>query len=478
MPPWAARILLGHWGGSAVVATTTVLTSLLFSLVLALVGRQSGMGVRDTLTVMAGLMTGAFGADVRGSVRGVGADVGAFPLTITLLSLGLTVMVFRRVTAAYACASDAVVAAGRAALMSALAMMVAALVFTTRSDQTRVGASPAGAFFLTLIIVLMVLGLTVLMRRDWLRAGATRVVHDWVRAPLLGLVAMLLLLPVAGVVAALAVLLFGSGTSGYTTTLTGEQWRLIVVSAIAYAANIGLWTLTLGAGGKVGVFGLEQFLDLIQGISSSLGGDVEEIPLGGRLTWFTGTFHEPGLWVAVALTPLCLALAAVIVVRAAGFRARTDRTGPAALRGLTLWLVSLLLAVPFAVRLANVHTRIDGPLGISLSPTVGASGAGATFLLGAYALVAALVVALAAGALDRPTLRASIAAIGRRLPQQAAAASPRGPYSASGSRQPPPPPGARQPSYAPPPHAPPRRPGSVGPPPGPPPPGPPSRPAP
>ena len=430
LPSWALKVLTGNWIGSATVAGAVVGTSLALALVLTLIGHQSGMGVRDTLTLMTALMTGAFGADVGGSGGGVEAHVGAFPLTITLVTLAVAVVVFRRVTAGYQRASDAVADAGRAALISGLAMMVFALVFTTKSDGTKLGASPVGAFFLTLLIVFLLLALVVLMRRDWLRTRVTQVVHDWVRAPVLGLAAILVALPFAGIIAALAVLLFGSGTSGYTSSFSGGDWRLSVIGVIAFAGNLGLWAVTLGTGGKVGVFGLDKYADLINGLSSSLGGDSRDIPTGGRLGWFTTTFHEPGLWVTLVLTPACLAFGAYAVVRASGYRSRTDATGPVALRGLALWVASLLVAVPYFVRLANVHTRIDGPFGIALSPAVGASGVGATFLIFLYALVVAIVVALAVGVLDGAALRASAAAIGRQLQQRPGSAPPSAPPGA------------------------------------------------
>ena len=409
------RALLGaNPAGAVLVAGALVGTSLVVSLMLSLIGRQDGMGVRDTLTMTTALMAGAFGADLEGSIQGVAGQVGAVPLTITLITLAVAIIVFRRVTAGHQRASAGLLLAARSAVAAALVMMAFARAFTTTSDGARVGVSVLGAFVLTLVIVFLVLALVVLLRRDWLRSRFLRALYEWAAAPVLGLAVALALLPLAGLIAGLAVLLFGSGTSAYTSSLSGGEWRLVIVGAIAYAGNLGLWAITLGASGTVGVFGLQHYLDLINGFAGAWGGDGLGLPTGGRLTWFTGTFQEPGLWVSVALTPLCLALSAYGVVRASGVRRRADPCRPLALRGLALWVVSLLGAVPCVVRLANVHAHLVGPFGISLTPTVGASGVSATFLLVGYAAVVAVVTAVVVGALDVAACRAFLAAVGRR----------------------------------------------------------------
>ncbi|MEP9384009.1 hypothetical protein [Nocardioides sp. KR10-350] len=449
MTDQAIVILRSGWRTAGTVAAATVGSALLLSLVLAFVGKQPDVSVHDTFTLMTALMTGAFGASFGGSAEdsgiSVNASASAIPLTITLVALAATVIVFRRATAGYGRPLEALIDALRAALICGLVMMIFALVFTADSDGTKIHASAVGAFFLTLILVFGVLAVTVLLRRDWLHAHWAQLLHDWARAPILGLVAVFALLPVAGIIAALAVLLIGKGSSGYTGDFTGADWRLVVIGVIAYAGNLGLWAITLGTCGKVGVFGIDQILSMVSSLSESLGGDSQEFPTGGRLTWFTGTFHEPGLWVTVVLTPLLLAAAAYAVVRATGYAGKGHPAGPSALRGLLVWVVALLVAVPIFVRVANLHAHVEGPFGIDLSPAVGASGVGATFLLFAYALIIAAILAFALGLLDAATVRRAGAAVRTRLQEP----SPTG-YGQQGYGRPPagPPGGPTQPPPA------------------------------
>ena len=456
LPPWVRRALVGNWAGSAAVAGAAAGTALLVSLVLAILIRQPGMSVHDVLVATAGLASGAFGADVVVSGTGESGGVGAIPLTITLAVIAATVLTFRRVTATYTRGSDGILDAARAALIAAIVMMIVALALRAHVGAQTVHASALGAFFLTLIDVFLFLALAVLLRRDWLRSRIAQVVHDWVRAPVVGLVTMLYLLPIAGAVAALAMLLFGSGTGDYTSGIDASGWRGIVGGVIAYAANGGLWAITLGSCGKVGVFGLDDLKSILSALTSG------SIPSGGRLTWFTGTFHEPGLWVCVVLAPLVLASGAYAVLRACGGpgplgRGATPAARRPALRDLAVWVGSLLLAVPYAVRLANVHFHAGADdYGIHLSGGLGAFGLGATFLLFLYALIIAALLGLATGVLDGPAIRSATAAIGRQLQQRPGAPAgekpsyPQQPYP----QQPPAP-------YAPPPPA-----GPSGPPPG------------
>lgn len=409
---WPARLLLERWGSSLAVAATAVGSALLLSLVLALVVKQPAMSMHDTLVLMSMLANGAFGADALVDRGAIGGGVGAIPLTVTVVVAAATVVVFRRVTARDRCGADGLVVAGRAALVAGLAMMGVALGLRATVAGATVRASAIGALVLTTLVLFVVLAIAVVTRGDWLRSRPARVAHDWARAPVIGLATMVCVLPLAGGVAGLAVLWLGSGSSGYTAGYDADQWRAIIGGAIAYAGNGGVWAVTLGSGGRVALFGIDDLQSLISRLAPV------DLPTGGRLTWFTGDFHEPGLWVCVVLAPAVLAAGAYAVVRAA--RARRGAPGPTQpLRGLVVWGLALLGAVPVAVRCANIHLHAGvEDYGIHVAGGFGAFGLGATFLLVGYAVLVAVLVGGITGGLSRRAIRSAVAALDARLRQR------------------------------------------------------------
>ena len=80
-------------------------TSGLASLALALLAKPADFGIDNTLTLVAVIMTGAFGADlvVDGQDEGFeGAGGGGWiPLTVTVLTFGAAIWAFRRMVRAY-----------------------------------------------------------------------------------------------------------------------------------------------------------------------------------------------------------------------------------------------------------------------------------------------------------------------------------------------------------------------------------------
>ena len=172
-----SRLLVGNWLGASVVAASALLTSGVLSVVIALLGKPVDFGLDNSLTLVAVLMTGAFGADLTAELGVLGVDaeasIAAFPLTITVATLAVAVLVFRRVTAGYTRALDAVADAARASVILGLALMIIALVFRAdsrefgrgwgaelgRSLDARIefGASAAGAFGLGTLLMFVVL---------------------------------------------------------------------------------------------------------------------------------------------------------------------------------------------------------------------------------------------------------------------------------------------------------------------------------
>lgn len=355
------------------VALTAVLTSGVFSALVGVGSKQRVVSARNTVTLIGALWTGTFGADSslggRGTIAGlltVGVDVGVgfVPLTITLVTMAATIRVFRRVTRDCVQAREALWVAGGAALLAGAAMAVVALVMqSSRGDlahdlpaiplpsgfELHAGPQVGVAFLLTVAAVAVVLAGAVLLRRDWLGPGLAVTAHDVLRAPLVALGWLLALTPVAGAVVALVVLIAGRGPferAELTSGFGARDWLAVAVLVVAYAANIGVWALTLGAAGR------------LQVTASGLG---EQATLGHHLPFFTGDqVQEPSLWICVAIAPLLLICSAYVVVRAA-------RSRGAVVSGLVIWVAGLLVLVPLMVRESAAHVTVTGtglqPLG-------------------------------------------------------------------------------------------------------------------
>jgi len=363
------------WRDAGVVAMTAVLTSGLFAAVVGLGSKQREVSARNTVTFVGSLWTGAFGAGSsvsgRGSIAGlltVSGDVSVtfVPLTITVVTMAATLGVFRRVTRDRTRARDTLLDALLAALLAAVPMLVVALlvrggvsgVDLPAGVSLQAGPDPLRAFLCTFATVAVVLGAAVLVRRA----------HDWVAAPLVAFAWLLALTPVAGAVVALAVLLTGRGPFERLEVGGGgfdaRDWLAVTVLVIAYAANVGVWALTLGGVGRLQV---------------GAGGLGQHAVVGHRLTFFTAhPVHEPSLWVCVALTPLLLAASAYVVVR----RCRGGTRG-GVLRALGLWLAGLVVLVPLMVHASALHLSMRGvglqPVGgllTGLIPTLTCPGSG------------------------------------------------------------------------------------------------------
>lgn len=461
-------VLYGNWVVALSVALTAVLVSGLLATVLGLVAKPADIGVDNTLTFIAVLMTSAFGADLvvhsaSGTFDG-GASVGLFPFTITICTLATTVVVFRRATVSYSRALDAIADGMRAAVLAAVPMTAIALIFRAdndkfgstslrywessgRRDLLEIGSSAVGTFFLTILILSVVLAVSSLGRRDWWGPRVAKA-HDWFAAPLAGCAALTLLLPVAGAIGVAAILLFGEDN---TDGLSTDGWMTLIGLSVAYLANIGFGVMVLGSGGRLGV--------QAQG-SGRIGGSrsrdsYEEFH---RLTWFTSDApqpHEPGLWVSLVVVPVVLLLAVLIVARRSGRR-------EAILGNVLRFVAGLLVGIPLLVRLCSMHASadvnskgrdvIDGLIDGSArgSAFVGAAGVDTTFELALYALAVGLFIAGVTGAIDVNKLRGHAGQVARTMTAPAAPGATHGPTTGPDQQahvsQPPYP---RQPSWQP-----------------------------
>lgn len=406
-----SRLLVGNWLGAGLVAASALVTSGVLAVALALLGKPTDFGWDNSLTLVAVLMTGAFGADLSAEfgTSGFEADaaIGAFPLTITILTLVAALLVFRRVTASYTRGIDAVADAVRAALIFGLALMVIALVFRSdtrefgrgwgaelsRSFDARIafGADAAGAFFLGFLILLVVLVGACLVRGGWWSPRVEKV-RDWVAAPLYGVGIFAVLLPVVGAIGFLLLMVSGDAVDDATDP-SGEDIRITIALVVSMLASGGMWLLGLGAGAA---FGTQ---------SGGTDGDASDTH---HLAHFTD--ESPGLWAAPAVMLATVVVTALLVAR----RAPRRRVA----LNLLVWVAAVLVTTPLFVRLSGLHASIDvSGEGDEYEGwgSIGLVGWQATLLLTLVALLVALIVAWRAGGLDVTRLRTQARDLGQRV---------------------------------------------------------------
>lgn len=274
----AARL----WRPVVLVAAAAVGTPTLLALLCALLARQPGMGAGDTVALAGALLGGTYGAPVSFSGMMLSGHLGATPLTLTIATLAATVWVWRRTSRPVADVAEALVgAAGAAVLSSVVTVMLVAVAGSGQVTLGRVSGltfrgSPGWAFLGSLVMVAVVLLVCVVCRCDWL-PGALHPVSEAVRPAAAGVATLVMLLPVVGILTGLA----GGLTAGHHAPLhlAGAQARAGAAGAIAYVADLGVWSLVLGAGGRIGVSGFESVLGLA---SRFLNVDV---PGPARLGW-------------------------------------------------------------------------------------------------------------------------------------------------------------------------------------------------
>lgn len=442
------RLLAGNWTGSALVALTMLVTAGVLSLVLALMAKPDDFGIDNSLTGVMMIMAGIFGADsfINGEFEGESFEVSAytssFPLTATIITFAVGVLAFRRMVRSYPSVLPALGDAVRVAVFVAVPLFVGSLVFRSDleelgggwisdaaaeaegGDSATWGASAPSALFVGFGLVVFVLGLTCLARRDWW-PGRSKPVAEWVAPAIQGVALMAALLPLCGLIG-LALIGFGpDNDNDLHETTTDEKWAAIATIA-GGLGNGGQALLGLGSGAELGAAG--EFEG--EGEFSSEDQSDEEFH---RLAWFAGDQgEEPALWAAPAV------LLAVLLGCAAWVASRSREISDV-LRNLAVWCALLLIAVPWLTRLANLHgagtLEYDGDEA-DFSGYVGLAGGEATFYIFLIAIAAALVVAMLRGALGGAQLRA---ALGRFQLNPAAGTPPLPPPPAYPPPPPPPP---------------------------------------
>lgn len=444
------RVVTGNWIGSAGVAAVILGTAGVLSAVVGLLAKPEDFGIDNTLTLVAVILAGTFGADFVASGSGSGFDeswdlaisISAFPLTITILALAAGVLAFQRLVRNYPRPGAALGDAVRVALLVALPLFVLALVLRSDLDElgrgwfaqaaaemefgddATWGAGQAGAIFLPLVLVAFVLALTCIAHRDWW-TGRARAVVEWVAPSLHGLAAIVVLLPLSGLVG-IGLLMFGDDR--VDEEIDSDDAIAVWSGIAAFVANGGFALLGLGSGAPVGTADREHGSDGTDASNSDW----------HRLAWHAGDGgNEPGLWAAPLVLLVMLVFAALAVASATRDRSQL-------LRNLLCWTGSLLVVVPVLARVANGHVVFSVESGADdyeSSATVGVEGAQTTVLVAAIALLVSLGVALARGGLDPAQLKAAL----RRIQ-----ANPGRPQAPGATQAPPPPPPGPPPSGPPP----------------------------
>lgn len=401
------RLVVGNWIGAGMTALAALFLTGLLSVVLALIAKPADFGVDNTLTLAAVIAAGSFGADLVMDLDLGEADAtlsfGMYPLTVTLIVLVVSVVVFRRGLRGYTSPYRALGDAARSALIFGFGLLIPALVFRSDNDETGrgwgraldedefgeadFGSYAASAFFLGFLIFFTVLALVVLLRSDWWHEGLRRV-HAWVAAPLYGHATTFALLPFVGLV---GWLLLGFGEPSLTENdPTGDDLQALLTLVFGLLASGGVWLIALGAGASAG-------------FDSEGTGEPDEEEW--HHLWGQITEDEPGLWAAPVVMLAVLLASALVVVR-------KSEVGTV-LRSLVVWVGSLLAVVPLLVRLSGAHiageTSFQGD-DYDYDAYFGAHGVQATFYLTGIALLVAVVVAALTGNLDAAKLRRDVSA--------------------------------------------------------------------
>ncbi len=346
------RLLGGSWLGPALVALTAVGVAGLLSTVVALLVKPTDFGLDNSLTLVAWLTTGAFGAGLDVDVRAAGAsaqaNISAASLTVTLVSLACAIGVFRRVTRRHPNAGAALFDALRAALLAALALLVLALVFRSDGSEfgrgwgqelarifdARLGFAPSavGSFLGGLLVVLLALGGATLTRTDWWPDRLRRAA-DLVTAPAYGLASFALLLPVVGLLG--LVLTVATGETVEDSDPTEDDVWASLGLFFALLGNGGYWLLGLGAGAGFGARGTSS-----EGSSDH---DVHHLAHYAGGAW--------GLWLAPVLMLAVVVLTTWVVVR----RSAREHL----VRDLLVWVGVVLVSGPVWTWLSGLHAGMQ-----------------------------------------------------------------------------------------------------------------------
>lgn len=418
------NVLAWDWKGPLRVAGSMLGVSFIMSLIFAFMTKPSGtnFSARTMLTYIASYWNGTFGADVTGGGNGSSFGAGATPLTLTVVTLMVGIMVFRNATRNYASGISAILFAVRAALFTVLPLLIVSWAITMGSSDiskygsstsdhswsslglqffgsdtpgfwggssaTSIGVSSTATFFFTLLLVVLTLSSVVLLRADWFAVGVVAKVRAYLVAPLRAFGWLMLAVTVVGLVfnifvlAAQAIDHHSIVPAGGGQHLKFQDWITLIGLLIAYSANAGLQAVGLGSAVQFGSF--------TSGSMSGSGAPNSAHLLG---YWAGGSQFDFGVWSALLIAPAVLGFVAVKTLKANG----ADHK--ASLRSVWTAPVGWLALIPIVVVFANWSLSGSSSGGESGGITAGLDSLGATFLIPLYLLIIGLLVAWFTGVL-------------------------------------------------------------------------------
>ncbi|GAB2973477.1 hypothetical protein GCM10027076_08190 [Nocardioides montaniterrae] len=346
------------WIGPLRVALTLLFTSGVLALILGVAGRPAVPGAHYTfhlnMTWLGWLWTSVFGTNLGAgaSYQGAhaGASLGAWPLTLTVLTFAAGIWMFRRSTVTETRPLALLGFALRTSVMVAVPLFIVSWIARShvsdivRLDRSRdipsemskvdigfhVGPSTVGALFMPILTVFIVLALSTLLRADVFGARFEKL-RGWFAGAVKGAAALLVVSIPAGIIGELA--MWFARPHADQTHLTFHQGVNLAAGFGGWASNVGLGMLSLGSFGTVGVGGQVSVAHIATSVHK------------GAL-WLaqdhSGSQGDKGVYVAFVLAPLILAFMAWRVSR-----------GTAKAQQIGGWLVSLLVVLPILFHFAS-----------------------------------------------------------------------------------------------------------------------------
>ncbi|WP_235736185.1 zinc ribbon domain-containing protein [Nocardioides alcanivorans] len=388
------KLLVGNWIGMGIVALSALGVAFVFALLFAFTTAED-LSVGSAIWTTLAQTAAAFGAN---TVIDLGDDasvsIGQYPLLATFVSLGVAGYLFRRTTAGYRDIKEGLLDAVRAGLILSVLVFVISLIVSIASPdiegylnlsgdsmdsfgvavldgETKV--SIAGAIFLPFLLMVFVLGLLSLTRRDWMGEKLAKV-HGFIAVPLSALGVLVAGLVVLGLVYLVFQIIGNDDARGFAE----------IMRALAALPAMGLFLVTLGVFGQMG-----------SKSKTKGGGDSDSDTDWERLPDFTD--DNGAIFWAAPVFALALAAGVLWYIN----MKTPDKTK--LLRNFGIYLASLLVFFPLLVRLSNMHLKQEQEYNgddYKTSITQGAEGFQAMLFFILFSAVIGLIIAFVSGALD------------------------------------------------------------------------------
>jgi hypothetical protein len=402
-----------HWGFKTTLAWIVWVWESIFG-----VNAVGGINVHGSLTF--------FDSSINGGISG-GAGIGVMPLTLTVVTLAVAAVSFRRATAQSTSAVSALLLGVRAALLTAVPLFVASLLVSLgvadlapllganagdtlqqwqslHGDKSfSISMSSTDALFVSFALLVGLFAGIVLLRAEWFTSRGWSTLQFVMVAPLRAFGRLAIGVVVGGLLFELVTWLVRWNTTWpnghHGPAFTAHQWVNGFAAGIAYGGNAGAMALGLGSLGRVGY-------SASGGVSAAAftgdSGPHQDYWIG----WFAQNSHLAwGIWSALVVAPAILVYVALSIVRTHGDEPR------AVLTSLGTWLVSLVVAIPVLATCANLSAGASGTVNAEIftgsahgNASAGISTLIVTFMVFVYGLIVCAAISTGMGALNRQTL--------------------------------------------------------------------------